>query len=115
VEHLPPQQRRAVWRIAGDLRRRGADLLRHSWAAIGWPTSEQETKGFQIDRMGGYQVQYVPSLVAPVVRLCLSHHEALRSVALEVLQTMIVSEFVLNGEFSALQNEIINVFSLTLG
>ena len=109
VEHLPPQKRRAVWRIAGDLRKRGAELLQESWAAIGWPTSEQETKGFQIERMGGYQVQYVPSLVAPVVSLCLSHHEALRSVALEVLQTMIVSEFVLNEDLSILQNEIINV------
>ena len=110
VEHLPPQQRRAVWRIAGDLRKRGAQLLQESWAAIGWPTSEQETKGFQIERMGGYQVQYVPSLVAPVVRLCLSHHEALRTVALEVFQTMIVSEFVINEDLSILQNEIINVF-----
>ena len=109
VEHLPPQKRRAVWRIAGDLRKRGAQLLQHSWAAIGWPTSEQETRGFQIDRMGGYQVQYVPSLVSPVVRLCLSHHEALRSVALEVLQTMIVSEYVLNEDLSILQNEIVNV------
>jgi dedicator of cytokinesis protein 3 len=109
VEHLPPQKRRAVWRIAGDIRKRGAQLLQHTWAAIGWPTSEQETKGFQIDRMGGYQVQYVPTLVAPVVRLCLSHHEALRSVALEVLQTMIVSEYVLNEDLSILQNEIINV------
>jgi hypothetical protein len=59
--------------------------------------------------MGGYQVQYVPSLVAPVVQLCLSHHEALRSVALEVLQTMIVSEFVINEDLAILQNEIINV------
>ena len=109
VEHLPPQQRRAVWRIAGDIRKRGAQLLQDSWAAIGWPTSEQETKGFQIERMGGYQVQYVPSLVAPIVRLCLSHHEGLRSVALEVLQTMIVSEFVINEDLSILQNEIINV------
>jgi dedicator of cytokinesis protein 3 len=120
VEHLPPQQRRAVWRIAGDLRKRGAQLLQDSWTAIGWPTSEQETKGFQIERMGGYQVQYVPSLVAPVVRLCLSHHEALRTVALEVLQTMIVSEFVISEDLSILQNEIINVlclliFVLTLG
>jgi dedicator of cytokinesis protein 3 len=110
VEHLPPQKRRAVWRIAGDLRKKGAQLLQRSWAAIGWPTSEQETKGFQIDRMGGYQVQYVPSLVTPVVRLCLSHHEGLRTVALEVLQTMIVSEYVLNDDLSSLQNEIINVF-----
>ena len=109
VEHLPPQKRRAVWRIAGDLRKDGAVLLQETWAAIGWPTSEQETKGFQIERMGGYQVQYVPSLVAPVVRLCLSHHEALRNVALEVLQTMIVSEFVLNEDLSILQNEIVNV------
>ena len=111
VEHLPPQKRRAVWRIAGDLRKRGAKLLQDTWAAIGWPTSEQETKGFQIERMGGYQVQYVPSLVAPVVRLCLSHHEALRNVALEVLQTMIVSEYVLNDDLAILQNEIINVGS----
>jgi dedicator of cytokinesis protein 3 len=109
VEHLPPQQRRAVWRIAGDLRKRGAQLLQDSWGAIGWPTSEQETKGFQVERMGGYQVQYVPSLVAPVVRLCLSHHEALRNVALEVLETMIVSEYVLNEELAILQSEIINV------
>lgn len=109
VEHLPPQRRRAVWRIAGDLRKRGAQLLQESWAAIGWPTSEQETRGYQIERMGGYQVQYVPSLVAPVVKLCLSHHEALRSVALEVLQTMIVSEYALNEDLSILQNEIINV------
>jgi dedicator of cytokinesis protein 3 len=117
VEHLPPQRRRAVWRIAGDLRKRGADLLQETWAAIGWPTAEQETKGFQIERMGGYQVQYVPSLVAPVVRLCLSHHEALRSVALEVLQTMIVSEFVISEDLAILQNEIINVprFSLFCG
>jgi dedicator of cytokinesis protein 3 len=112
VEHLPPQQRRVVWRIAGDLRKRGANLLQETWAAIGWPTSEQETKGFQIERMGGYQVQYVPSLVAPIVRLCLSHHEALRNVALEVLQTMIVSEFVLNDDLAILQNEIINVRSV---
>jgi dedicator of cytokinesis protein 3 len=115
VEHLPPQKRRAVWRIAGDLRKRGADLLQETWAAIGWPTAEQETKGFQIERMGGYQVQYVPSLVAPVVRLCLSHHEALRSVALEVLQTMIVSEFVINEDLAILQNEIINVRAFRSG
>lgn len=111
VEHLPPQKRRAVWRIAGDLRKKGAKVLQESWAAIGWPTAEQETKGYQIERMGGYQVQYVPSLVAPVVRLCLSHHETLRNAALEVLQTMIVSEFVLNDDLSILQNEIVNVHS----
>jgi dedicator of cytokinesis protein 3 len=110
VEHLPPQKRRAVWRIAGDLRKKGAKVLQESWAAIGWPTAEQETKGFQIERMGGYQVQYVPSLVAPVVRLSLSHHEALRNAALEVLQTMIVSEFVLNEDLCILQNEIVNVW-----
>jgi hypothetical protein len=59
--------------------------------------------------MGGYQVQYVPGLVAPIVELCLSVHEGLRSVAVEVLQTMVVSEWTLSQDLSVIQAEMIDV------
>ncbi|KAF2639154.1 hypothetical protein P280DRAFT_402803 [Massarina eburnea CBS 473.64] len=108
LETFPEQKRRAVWKIAGDVRENGADLLQRSWEAIGWETSQEEKKQYGLEKMGGFQVQYVPGLVAPIVELCLSVHEGLRSVAIEVLQTMIVSEWTLSGDLSLIQAEMID-------
>jgi dedicator of cytokinesis protein 3 len=108
LETFPEQKRRAVWKIAGDVREHGADLLQRSWEAIGWETSAEEKSRYGFDKMGGFQVQYVPGLVAPIVELCLSVHEGLRSVAIEVLQTMILSEWTLSEDLSLIQAEMID-------
>lgn len=108
LETFPEQKRRAVWKIAGDVREHGADLLRRTWEAIGWDTSQDERQRYGLTRMGGYQVQYVPTLVGPIVELCLSVHEGLRKMAVEVLQTMIVSEWTLSEDLSIIQTEIID-------
>lgn len=112
LETFPEQKRRAVWKIAGDVRELGADLLQRSWEAIGWEASVEDKKQYGLEKMGGFQVQYVPSLVAPVVELCLSVHEGLRSVAIEVLQTMIVSEWTLSEDLSLIQAEMIDCLDL---
>jgi dedicator of cytokinesis protein 3 len=108
LETFPEQKRRAVWKIAGDVREHGADLLRRTWEAIGWETTNEDRRRYGLEKMGGYQVQYVPSLVAPIVELCLSVHEGLRSVAVEVLQTMLVSEWTLSEDLSVVQTEMID-------
>ncbi|KAK2627628.1 hypothetical protein QTJ16_003594 [Diplocarpon rosae] len=108
LETFPEQKRRAVWKISGDVREHGADLLRKSWEAIGWETSLDERKLYGLAKTGGYQVQYVPVLVGPIVELCLSVHEGLRRVAVEVLQTMIVSEWILSEDLSVIQTEMID-------
>ncbi|KAF1925392.1 uncharacterized protein M421DRAFT_69871 [Didymella exigua CBS 183.55] len=108
LETFPEQKRRAVWKIAGDVREHGAELLQRSWEAIGWETSVEEKSQFGLEKMGGFQVQYVPGLVAPIVELCLSVHEGLRSVAIEVLQTMIVSEWTLSEDLLLIQAEMID-------
>jgi dedicator of cytokinesis protein 3 len=108
LETFPEQKRRAVWKIAGDVREHGADLLQRSWEAIGWETSAEDKKQYGLENMGGFQVQYVPGLVAPIVELCLSVHEGLRSVAIEVLQTMIVSEWTLSEDLALIQAEMID-------
>ncbi|KAF2096416.1 hypothetical protein NA57DRAFT_42739 [Rhizodiscina lignyota] len=108
LETFPEQKRRAVWKIAGDVREQGADLLRRSWEAIGWETSSEDRQQYGLEKLGGYQVQYVPGLVAPIVELCLSVHEGLRSVATSVLQTMIVSEWTLSQDLSLIQAEMID-------
>lgn len=108
LETFPEQKRRAVWKIAGDVREHGAELLRRTWEAIGWETSPDERQRYGLTNMGGYQVQYVPVLVGPIVELCLSVHEGLRRVAVEVLQTMIVSEWTLSEDLSVIQTEMID-------
>ena len=108
LETFPEQKRRAVWKIAGDVREQGAALLEKCWDAIGWETNADEQKQYGLYRLGGYQVQYVPSLVAPIVELCMSVHEGLRSVAVKILQSMIVSEWTLNEDLSVVQAEMID-------
>ena len=108
LETLPEQKRRAVWKIVGDIREQGAYLLGRIWDAIGWETDEDEKKQYGLSRLGGYQVQYVPDLVAPIVELCLSVHEGLRRVAVEILQSMIISEWSLNEDLAVVQTEMIN-------
>ncbi|CAK7215919.1 Deoxycytidine kinase 1 [Sporothrix bragantina] len=108
LETFPEQKRRAVWKIAGDVREHGADLLRRTWEAIGWDATTEEQQRYGLSKMGGYQVQYVPTLVGPIVELCLSVHEGLRRMAVEVLQTMIVSEWTLSEDLSIIQAEIID-------
>ncbi|KAI0102392.1 SH3 domain-containing protein [Nemania sp. FL0031] len=112
LETFPEQKRRAVWKIAGDVRELGAELLRRTWEAVGWDTSPDERMRYGLSKMGGYQVQYVPSLVGPIVQLCLSVHGGLRKVAVEVLQTMIVSEWTLSEDLSVIQTEMIDCLDL---
>ncbi|KAL1626365.1 Deoxycytidine kinase 1 [Neofusicoccum ribis] len=108
LETFPEQKRRAVWKIAGDVRELGAELLRRSWETIGWETAPEDRNQYGLEKMGGYQVQYVPGLVAPIVELCLSVHQGLRSVAIQVLQTMIISEWTLSSDLALIQAEMID-------
>lgn len=111
LESFSEQKRRAVWKIAGDVRQTGSDLLRASWIALGWEATEDDRRRYHLGRLGGYQVQYVPSLVAPIMELCLSMHEGLRRVGVEILQAMIISEWTLNEELSLIETEIIGALN----
>ncbi|EXJ82451.1 hypothetical protein A1O3_06264 [Capronia epimyces CBS 606.96] len=114
LELFPEQKRRAVWKIAGDVRQAGADLLRKAWESLGWEATADDLRRYNVHRLGGYQVQYVPSLVAPTISLCLSMHEGLRKVAVEILQTMIVSEWALSEDLELIETEIIGALNSIL-
>ncbi|KAF8891672.1 C2 domain in Dock180 and Zizimin proteins-domain-containing protein [Infundibulicybe gibba] len=102
IEDFSPQKRRAVWRLAGDIRGDGASIMLSLWQALGWA----ETSGESPTRYGGYQV-YLHSLVGHVVNLCLSHHDELRSNAVQILYSMIVSEYHQSEHFDEIENELV--------
>lgn len=95
IEDFSPQKRRAVWRLTGDIRLEGAQILSKLWSAIGWPEDRVKRIGV-LSRYGGYQVQFVPVLVEPCLSICLSRHDELRSAGVTMLFSMIVSEYYLN-------------------
>ncbi|KEF55056.1 uncharacterized protein A1O9_08709 [Exophiala aquamarina CBS 119918] len=114
LELFPEQKRRAVWKISGDVRQSGADLLRKSWESLGWEAENDDQRRYNVRKLGGFQVQYVPSLVGPIISLCLSMHEGLRKVAVEILQTMIVSEWALSEDLELIETEIIGALNSLL-
>jgi len=107
METFPEQKRRAIWKIAGDVRELGADLIRRSWDAIGWEADPDNKQLHGFDRIGGYQVQFVPELIAPIVELCLSVHGSLRNVAVEVLRTIIISNWEIDQDLAVIQSAMI--------
>ncbi|KAL0580339.1 Deoxycytidine kinase 1 [Marasmius crinis-equi] len=105
IEEFSPQKRRAVWRLAGDIRGEGAAMMFSLWQALGWAEHAVVENEPPI-RYGGYQV-YLSPLVGHVVNLCLSHHEQLRNNAVQMLFSMIVSEFHQAGHFDEIENELV--------
>lgn len=55
----------------------------------------------------GYQVA-MNSLVGHVIDLCLSHHDQLRNNAVNILYSMIVSEYHLSEHFNDIETELVN-------
>ncbi|KAF7376035.1 hypothetical protein MSAN_00018300 [Mycena sanguinolenta] len=105
IEEFSPQKTRAVWRLAGDIRGDGAAILLTLWQALGW-AEHPTTTGEPATRYGGYQV-YLHSLVGHVVNLCLSHHDQVRNNAVQMLFSMIVSEYHQSQNFDEIETELV--------
>ncbi|KAH9830756.1 cytoplasmic protein [Rhodofomes roseus] len=106
IEEFIPQKRRAVWRLAGDIRGEGAALLLRLWEALGW--SEEEMLNSTADKpFMNYQAALSP-LVGQVVNLCLSHHDMLRNNAVHILYCMIISEYYVSGNFDHIEHELVS-------
>ncbi|EIW63135.1 cytoplasmic protein [Trametes versicolor FP-101664 SS1] len=106
IEEFSPQKRRAVWRLAGDIRGEGATLLLRLWSALGWP-DETATEEIALARYSNYQAALNP-LVGHIVNLCLSHHDQLRENAVQILYCMIISEYHTSQTFEHIENELVS-------
>ncbi|EFP93450.2 uncharacterized protein PGTG_19253 [Puccinia graminis f. sp. tritici CRL 75-36-700-3] len=146
IEEYPPQKRRVIWKLAGDIRDEGSKIFRAAWESIGDfsitigshnpaennpnqdsqdnpdlnkedtdQLTEPQHQINEVTRCGGYQVQFVPGFIEPLLELCLSHHDELSSNAVIVLYSVIVSEFNLNRDFTVIADEIIDKLDNLLG
>ncbi|EIW83239.1 cytoplasmic protein [Coniophora puteana RWD-64-598 SS2] len=104
IEDFSPQKRRAVWRLGGDIRGEGADILLRLWEALAWPESQpEEEAGIP---PGAYQA-VLSSLIGQVVNLCFSHHESLRNNGVGMLYGMIIADYQQFGHFNDIETELV--------
>ncbi|RHZ66608.1 hypothetical protein Glove_306g74 [Diversispora epigaea] len=102
IENFTPQKRRAIWRLAGDLRGHGAKLLSNLWDSVGWGQGKD-------GKMAGYQTRFINTLLGPILELCLSHHDELRSAAITVLFSMIVTQYTMEEDLKQMESDIIDL------
>lgn len=111
------QKRRAVWRLGGDIRGEGADILLRLWESLRWPEipdaeASQGVSTYSHPQIPlptvfqGYQPVLSP-LIGQIVNLCLSHHDSLRNNAVGILFGMIISEYQQFGHFDQIENELV--------
>ncbi|KAG9829952.1 hypothetical protein KCU68_g13505, partial [Aureobasidium melanogenum] len=111
METFTEQTRRAIWTIGGDIRADAAELLQKGWACLGWQAPPEYIPVlYPMDRVGGYQVGLSTEIIPSVVRLCMGLHDQLQSVGLDILRSIIVSEWQLNENLAVVQAAIINAF-----
>ncbi|ODQ64123.1 hypothetical protein NADFUDRAFT_53100 [Nadsonia fulvescens var. elongata DSM 6958] len=110
IENLSEQKRKAIWKISGDIRGQAMSLFTELWDFLGWDASAEDMTRFGIKKFGGYQVQLFggeTSIVEDVLNLCLSKHVAVQTDAIRVFCTIIVGEWALNEDLSAIEKEVI--------
>lgn len=112
IEEYPPQKRRAVWKLAGDVRGEGSKLLKRCWEAIG---SQSLKAGDDTTTCGGYQIQFIPGIVELVLELCLSHHDEMRTNAVTMLHSVMITEYQANQDLTVVTDEIIDKLDSLLG
>lgn len=113
MENFSEQTSRAIWTIGGDIRDAAASLLRYSWECLGWKAdSDFERAILPMKRLGGFQVGLTAKLIPFVARLCMGLHSGLRSVGLDVLRTMIISEWQLNENLELIQAALFDAFDM---
>lgn len=111
MENFTEQTRRAIWTIGGDIRADAANLLQQGWSSLGWLAPPEYLEVLRpMERVGGYQVGLSTEIIPSVVRLCMGLHDQLQSVGLDILRSIIVSEWQLNENLGVVQTAIINAF-----
>lgn len=110
IENFTPHRRRAVWRLAGDLRGEGAVLLAKFWSIN---VKHDDTTG-QASSVIILHSSLNPGVTDHMLELCFSHHDELSETAVQILGTMITHEWQQGGTFGIVEGAIIDKLDMLL-
>ncbi|RLV95715.1 DOCK-like protein [Spathaspora sp. JA1] len=97
IEHLSDSPRRACSQITGSMRDRICGLLSKTWESLGWYASDVELDRFNLERFGGYQLEFLDhsgyGILPDLMLFALQKNENCQKIASKVILTCLVTEF----------------------
>lgn len=108
VEHLSNVPSKACSEITRDVRDRAAYLINEAWDALAWQATESDIIRFNLNKFGGYQVEFINdefSLISELMMFGLQRNDECQSVAVKMVWTIMVSEFILSGGLHEIEKQ----------
>ncbi|OBA22535.1 hypothetical protein METBIDRAFT_40289 [Metschnikowia bicuspidata var. bicuspidata NRRL YB-4993] len=108
VEHLSTIPRKACHQITGSMRERIAALVNEAWDALAWDATEPDLDRFNLTKFGGFQVEFIGSdygILQDVMLLALQRSSACQTVAVKIVWSILVAEYILSGSVVDVEKE----------
>ncbi|CAH6718261.1 DOCK-like protein 1 [[Candida] jaroonii] len=108
IEHLSDVPKKACMQITGDMRDRIAFLINEAWDSLAWDAVDEDIIRFNLNKFGGYQVEFISndySILQELMVFALQKNSDCQSVAVKILWSIIVSEYILSDSIIDIEKE----------
>lgn len=108
TEHLSEVPQKACFQITSSVRDRIAFMVNEAWDALAWDATKEDTIRFNLNKFGGYQVEFINSdysILQDLMLFALQKHEACQQVAVKILWSVVISEFILSENIVDVERE----------
>lgn len=108
LEHLSVVPKKACHLITADMRDRIAFLVNEAWDALAWDATQDDIIRFNLNKFGGYQVEFINNeygILQDLMLFALQKNEACQSVSVKILWSIMVSEFILSDSIVDVEKE----------
>ncbi|KAI5951651.1 DCK1 [Candida jiufengensis] len=108
VEHLSTVPKKACANITNDVRNRAAFLINEAWDSLAWESTEEDVIRFSLNKFGGYQVEFINEeygIIGELMIFGLQRNEECQSVAVKILWSMIISEYILSENLREVEKQ----------
>lgn len=108
IEHLSDIPRKACYQITKTMRDRIAFLVNEAWDGLAWEAVEEDVLRFNLSKFGGYQVEFISNdygILQDLMLLALQKNSECQSVAVKILWSIIVSEYIISDSIVDIERE----------
>lgn len=108
IEHLSEVPRKACYQITHSMRDRIANLVNEVWDALAWDAVEEDIIRFNLNKFGGYQVEFISndySILQDLMLFALQKNQDCATVAVKILWSIMVSEYILSDSIIDIEKE----------
>lgn len=108
VEHLSEVPRKACAQITGTMRDRISFLVNEAWDALAWPSTEEDVIRFNLNKFGGYQVEFINNdygILQELMLFALQKNQECQAVSVKILWSIIISEYIISDNIIDIEKE----------